>query len=123
MKSTTLLVTLASLAGPGLAAADTPAPWEHEGPAPASAVEQTLNYTMPPPLPGPAQGAGDAYPSFPYRPWRRGERGRYEPSTLAVYHVPAAPPNNCGPSLFEVMNPEPGDAPCVALQRRRWWGR
>jgi hypothetical protein len=68
----------------------------------------------PPPLP-----AADAFASFPYRPWRPGERQRYEPSTLAVYHVKAAPPNDCGPGLFEVVNADPGEAPCVALPRRR----
>ena len=124
MKSTIALVSLASLAASGIAAANAPPQWQFETTAPPYHFEEALPLSapLPPPLPAPLRST-DAYPSFPYRPWLRGERQRYEPSTLAVYQVPAAPPNNCGPSLFEVMNPDPGDAPCVAVQRRRWHWR
>jgi len=46
----------------------------------------------------------------------RGERGDYDPSTVATYATPPAPPNACGPSAFEVMNARPGETRCARVQ-------
>ena len=37
----------------------------------------------------------------------------------AVYYTDApAPPNNCGPRLFEIINPDPGEPRCVGIDLR-----
>lgn len=119
MKSTTALLALAGALVPHLATAQgSPPVWEPEperfrplstfnAPLQADSLAASTTATAPQP--------------FPYRPWTRGERGRYEPSTLAIYQVKAAPPNNCGPALFEIVNRDPDEAPCVAIQRTRRW--
>jgi len=36
--------------------------------------------------------------------------------TSAVYYLDApAPRNNCGPHLFEILNPDPGEPRCVGV--------
>jgi hypothetical protein len=117
MKNTIAPLAFASALAAGAAQAqDAPLHWEHEAEptAPLSTFDHPARF-MPPP---PPQTYLVGYPSFPYRPWMRGERQRYEPSTVGTYEVRAAPANNCGPALFEVANPGPGESTCVARYRR-----
>ena len=118
MKNTVALLALGTALAAGVAhAQDGPLRWEHEAEptTPLSTFDHPGRF-LPPPPPQPYLVG---YPSFPYRPWVRGERQRYEPATLGIFDVQAAPANDCGPKLFEVVNPGPGELTCVA-RHRRW---
>lgn len=75
-------------------------------------------------LPGTVQAGYEYWHAPRYRSQRWpaffvGERQQYDPSTLSISHVEAAPPNNCGPAAFEILNTDRGERPCVGIPRYR----